>query len=141
MIDPDGGTNRLRLPAELTRLAQAREWCRLHAARCGVSGPGLADMELAVTEAVSNVIRHGYGEDPAQVIELVVESTDDALVLVIRDRGPVFDPTLLPSVDLNEPTTGGYGVHLIHSVMDDVVWRRQGGWNELRLVRLLQPHT
>lgn len=133
-VDPAG--ERLVLPADLDRLAEARSWARQHAEAAGFSGRDLGEIELAVTEAVSNVIRHGYRDVDDGTVELQVEVSDRELVLRIVDEGPAFDPTQGEPVELSEPRPGGYGLYLIETVMDEVAWRRrEDDTNELRLVR------
>jgi len=126
----------LRFPADLQRLGEARAWGREQAAAAGFAGRELREVELALTEAVSNVIRHGYKSDPAGVLEVHAEIDDATLTLRIVDHAPAFDPTGGEPVDLSEPNAGGYGLYLIETVMDEVTWRRRtDGANELRLVR------
>ncbi len=131
----DPPADRLSIPADLERLVDAREWTRGHAELSGFEGHALTEIELAVTEAVSNVIRHGLRLDPDQVVTL--EATGDAgsLEIVVTDRGPAFDPRTNPEPDLSEPRAGGYGTYLIRTVMDEVRWQHRNGKNRLTLVR------
>ena len=123
------------------------------------SAPDLAsDVELAADEAVTNVIEHGYGSQPANAdprtpgrlsgeIELAVAREGDDLVLRILDAAPEFDPTKAPSPDINAPletrSPGGCGIHLIRQLMDDMTYRRLSkipargpeGLNELTLTK------
>lgn len=132
-------SHQLVLAADLDRLGDARAWLREHAQNAGFSGKPLTELELAMTEAVSNVVRHGYEGRPGQTVELVVDVDEEALVLRILDSGPPFDPMAV-DVDLSEPGSGGYGIHLIRTVADQLTWRpRSDGGNELCLVRRRPP--
>ena len=85
---------------------------------------------LAVDEAVCNVIRHGYGEDPDARIELrvtVVGDPPDELIIEILDRAPKVDLAKIRSRDLNDIRPGGLGVHIISEIMDQVDYRHRDG--------------
>jgi serine/threonine-protein kinase RsbW len=127
--------DRLVLPADLGRLAEARLWVTAHAERLGFAGRDLTEIELALTEALSNAVRHGLQQDAEQEVILEAVPTATGLQIVLRDRGPAFDPTTTPEPDLAEPRAGGYGIHLIRTVMDEVLWQYDDGENRLTLVR------
>lgn len=94
---------------------------------CGVIPQASASLsynvQLAVDEAVANVIRHAYRDDPHGVVELTVELHSDRLVLHIRDWGLSFDPSAVPEPDLAEPQERGYGVYVIRNLMDEVTYQ------------------
>lgn len=78
----------------------------------------VTDLELAVTEACANAVRHAY-EDGTGDVELSLRPTDDRLELVVADTGagiqlPLPDPPAAPSPD------GGMGLALIRAVVDDL---------------------
>ena len=127
--------DRLVLPADLGELHRARAFVRERAQQAGFASPALGEIDLAVTEAVSNVMRHAYGGDASQ--ELAVEVTVRAgeLVVEVIDQGAT--PERLPEEDpdLDDPGPGGYGLYLIRTVMDEVRWSRQPRGNVLRLAR------
>ena len=92
---------------------------------------------VALQEMVTNVLRHGYDLDESRPIEVVFELGDDSLQIVLRDRGPAFDPLAYDTSDCDAETMpregGGFGIHIARAVMDKVEYRRENGWNELRL--------
>src|SRR6267378_2583349 len=51
----------------------------------------LGDLKLAVTEACSNSVRHGYAEGSEGVVEVLYELQADRLVVEVADNGPGFD--------------------------------------------------
>ena len=62
---PDGPTRRrLRIPADLDRLAEVRALVREVATSCGAPAVCIDDLVQAVDEAVTNVILHGYRGAP-----------------------------------------------------------------------------
>ena len=49
-------------------------------------------LELAVTEAASNIMRHAYQGRTDQPIQLVAEAFSDRIVIRLFHHGVVFDP-------------------------------------------------
>lgn len=105
---------------------------------------GAGDMELALAEAVTNIIRHGYGPQGGPV-RVEAESGPEGVLLRIFDWGrPIpggalaeagfhrfdFDPG-----DLDSVPAGGMGLPLIAMLMDDVGYRTDARQNMLTLLR------
>lgn len=103
-------------------------------------------IEVATAEALTNIVRHGYGAVAGHAIRLQLEESRVGLAIDIWDRGrpmpdgllrhadPVttfgFDPT-----DLAALPEGGMGLALIKSAFDDVRYASREGVNRLTLVR------
>ncbi len=103
---------------------------RLHAS--GLDKSVIEDLNLALTEAMTNIARHGYlGQ--AGDIHLSIRVDDTYLTCQLEDSGIAFDPTLLghnapnPS-DLKE---GGYGWYIIRKLSDQLFYAREDGRNRL----------
>jgi len=129
----------LHIAAEVKNLSEIRRFVQETASALGLPPAMIPNVILAVDEAVSNVIAHGYqGQEGA--IEIEVSREGDALVIRIRDEAPPFDPTIVPPPDVTLPLEqripGGLGIHLIRQIMDEMTHRvtHQGG-NELTLVK------
>lgn len=94
---------------------------------------------LSVDEALTNVIRHAYGEaedKPIDVsIALVGEESDAALEIRLRDFGPPVDPSQIRGRDLADVRPGGLGVHIIQECMDVVEYRPAEGGGTLLVLR------
>jgi anti-sigma regulatory factor (Ser/Thr protein kinase) len=86
-------------------------------------------VELALSEALSNAIRHGCKNDSSKLLQCCV-TFDDAgeLVIVVRDPGSGFDVTAVPDPleDANLLKPGGRGVFLINQLMDTVEYSEEG---------------
>lgn len=132
----------LDLPAAgLSDLAAIRTFVRTAATSLGVQRQATDDLVVAVDDAAANVINHGYGGRPGP-LEVEVSGDDDEVVVRLRDRAPVFDPTTRPAPDLGAPlgrrAPGGLGIHLARTCVDRMEHRRRpGSGNELTLVRRL----
>lgn len=91
-------------------------------------------VELAVVEALNNVIKHSYGNQPGHRVEVDLEALSDRLVFTILNWGIPFsqknraelksDPT--ESATLSE---GGMGLFIIDQVMDKVEYLVMEGAN------------
>ena len=84
--------------------------------------PRLRDeLVLAVDEACTNVIRHGYGPDCEGPLTVRATRCAATLTLEIVDEAPAVDPASLRPGTLGECRCGGLGIALIDRIMDD--WR------------------
>jgi serine/threonine-protein kinase RsbW len=130
-------TVRLTIPAKaeyitLVRLALSG-LSRLHP----FSEETLGDLKLAVTEACTNSVRHGY-EDGEGTVEIVYELQPDRLVVEVADDGPGFDAAGdRPTEDAL--AEGGLGIEIIRAVSDEFeAGERAGGHgSRLRFVKML----
>jgi len=129
----------LSIEAALSNLAAIRDFVRQAETALGVDPDTISDTVLAVDEAASNIIRHGYRGQKGE-IEIEVCRTGDDLVIRLRDDAASFDPTVVPAPDINVPLTmrrpGGLGIHFMRQTVDEVRHRQKpGGGNELTLVK------
>ena len=109
----------LTIPAELSQLEHVRTWIVGHLRAGGVRDAVRVDVELVVTEALANVVRHTFAGREG-TIEIVVELADERLRLEITDDGPPWDGAVAaPAADGG----GGYGMRLMAEVMDTVEHR------------------
>ena len=94
--------------------------------------------QLAVEEAVTNVIVHGYAGNPGQIL-ITCRTTPHLAEVQIRDSAPPFDPLSMAEPDITEEIEerqiGGLGVFLIRRVMDEILYRYEDGDNILVLIK------
>jgi serine/threonine-protein kinase RsbW len=132
----------LRISAEATNLARIRRFVQGRAIEFGADPEAAWDVVQAVDESVTNIIEHGYrGADG--IVEVEIQAEGGVLVVLLRDHAPVFDPTGVPSPDLDTPLDrrplGGMGVHLTRDLTDEVRHQSPPGWsNELTLVKKIR---
>ena len=124
----DGGrTVHLRIPAKpeyitlcrlaLTGIAQVRS----------IGDDVMAELKLALTEAVSNSVRHAYGPDGGGHVDVVYELRPDAIRIEVVDDGAGFDPDEAPSFEGEELSEGGLGIAIIRSIADEFELRSSPG--------------
>jgi serine/threonine-protein kinase RsbW len=126
----------LTIPSRLTAIDDARRWVTGHIAPAGASVETVWEVELALTEALSNIMRHAYGGDESQRIELGLELDERRLELRIVDFGKPFALDAYQEPDLEASPTGGYGVQMIGELMDEV--ERTDGSIEGTCLRLVK---
>lgn len=126
-----GRDDTLVLPSQLARMAEAREWVAARAVAAGFDERAVWEVELAVTEALSNVIHHSYHDDESREVHLSLDVDDEKLTVVVRGFGKPFDRTAYRPEDRDPDRPGGYGISLIEQAMDEVAWEDNG--NRLRL--------
>lgn len=93
--------------------------------------------QLAVCEAVENIIQHGYRSDDGD-IRLTAQAAPGALTVEIVDSAPAFDPTgyaVETSASRRNARVGGHGLLMMRRVMDDISYERRGRRNILRLTK------
>ena len=96
-----------------------------------------ASLNLALEEAVVNVIDYAYPEGVDGTMEIDVSEKDNVLTISLIDSGKTFDPTARGEVDitagLEDRPIGGLGIHLIRTIMDHVEYERKDGKNILTM--------
>jgi len=129
----------LRIPAKaeyitlcrlaLTGLAQLRD----------INEDTMADLKLALTEAVSNSVRHAYGENGNGHVDITYELQPDRLGIQVVDDGNGFDPDEAPFIEGEELSEGGLGIAIIRTIADEFEIDSKPGarGSRLRFVKLL----
>jgi sigma-B regulation protein RsbU (phosphoserine phosphatase) len=98
-------------------------------------------MNLAIEEAVVNVMNYAYPEGTTGSVNIEVQANDARLKFVISDSGKHFDPTSVAEADTSlsaeDRSIGGLGIYLVRQLMDSVNYERIGGFNVLTLRKKL----
>lgn len=99
----------------------------------------VGDIRLALEEAVTNIIMHGYADADDHEIEIRFSASADRVAFTILDDGQPFNPLGAPAPDLDrdfdEMAIGGLGIHLIRELMDNVSYERIDGRNVLVMAK------
>jgi serine/threonine-protein kinase RsbW len=83
----------------------------------------MLNVPVALTEALSNAILRGNGEDPGKHVHVRASVTAQRLVMEVRDEGGGFDIercTRDPTSPENVEREDGRGLFLMRSLMDSV---------------------
>lgn len=115
---------RNRVVLELATIAEnvgvARLVAAMLAAQADFTVAEVDEVKLAVSEAVTNAIVHGYGSDPGHTVHLEVSITGGALEIAVVDRGRGIENVTLamqPAVS-SDPDRMGLGFCFMESHMD-----------------------
>ena len=132
----------LRVPAEERHLAEIRDFIQDVGEKILIPNKVLGNTKLAVDEACTNIVKHGYkGREPG-VIEVVVTGNGREFSIAIHDNGKSFDLRNVKSPDLKmyveTRRRGGLGVFLMNQLMDEVRYRGGADGNVLTMSKRLR---
>ena len=132
----------IRIDSRLDLVEMAARSVRALCATSGLPARECAHVELAVDEALNNVIRHAYHGEAGHPIEIAFALEANRFTIEISDEGEpmtrrapaelAFDPG-----DIANLPEGGMGLYIIHNVMDEVEYHRFGDRNALTMSRRL----
>lgn len=111
---------------------------------CEANGFDMAttmQINLAIEEAVVNVMNYAYPEGTKGDITIETKANNNEVFFIISDTGKPFDPTAKAEVDITlsaeDRAIGGLGIHLIRQIMDHINYERVDGHNILTLIKKL----
>jgi serine/threonine-protein kinase RsbW len=111
------------------------------AARRGLPGDAVADMNVALDEVLTNVLSHAYDDAGPHEIRIVLAVYPGALLAEVEDDGRPFDPLTVAPPDRTAPLAereiGGLGIHFVRNLLTDVAYERIGDRNRLVLAKAL----
>lgn len=97
-------------------------------------------LNVVLTEAMVNAIKHANADDPDKQVDVRITITDNELIIQVFDQGQGFDLSSVhdPDFDDLEHLEGsGRGVFIMRSLMDSVVYRKVCGGNVLEMRKRL----
>lgn len=135
----------LRLCATINSLTTLGVALRQFLAALPVNEAWIYPLDLALCEAASNIIRHGYHDDASARYRVCFSHDGRAVTVTLYDSGvPVpEDKRQPPVIDPDAPLTleslseGGRGMQLIFSGVDRVSYHQGETENQLTLVKTL----
>ncbi|MFA5293034.1 MAG: ATP-binding protein [Phycisphaerae bacterium] len=106
-----------------------------HAQQFGYSSDDLFAMHLAMEEALVNAVKHGNKRDMNKNIAIEYDVTPEKIDVSVTDQGHGFNPDNVedPRCGDNIYKTGGRGVLLMKSYMDEVEYNETG--NSVHMVK------
>lgn len=94
------------------------------------------EIEQSLFEALNNAIEHGSKHDRSKHVQCCVACDHErGMLIVVRDPGPGFDPSSIPSpvIGSNLFSEGGRGIYLINQLMDEVRFEKGGTEIHMRI--------
>lgn len=95
-------------------------------------------LNLVLTEATSNAIRHSSDSDPKDTVRIKINIESDDLIIKVYDHGQGFDLESVPVPDFDHPREGGMGIFFIKTFMDSVTYTQQEDCNILEIKKSLK---
>jgi serine/threonine-protein kinase RsbW len=108
---------RLNLPREVDSVPAVRRLLRCALAILHVDRQSGADLEIALTEACANVVKHASGADK---FEVRLDVADDRCAIDVLDNGTGFDPAELAGASPAAHSERGRGLFLIKALSENV---------------------
>jgi serine/threonine-protein kinase RsbW len=130
----------MAFPGRFSSLDSIRKFYAHAAEQAGLDQEAIAEVELAVDEAASNIIDHAYGGEGKGEIECSCRVIPEGLEIILHDHGKPFDPAMVAPPDLTSDVCcrepGGLGLHFMKSLMDSVEFSFNGhGGNLLTMTK------
>jgi serine/threonine-protein kinase RsbW len=133
--EPD--TVELRMPPQPENLALARLALTGVGAVAGASDAAVAELKLAITEACTNAILHGYDGSPGGELVVRYRVGTAALEVEIEDDGGGFDPDD-PGARESSAEGQGMGLMIIRAITSDVTIESDESGSRISFVRRLE---
>jgi sigma-B regulation protein RsbU (phosphoserine phosphatase) len=138
-VHPSASERHLILHNDIQQIPQLAEFVETIAEEKNLDQSMAMSLNLALEEAVTNVIEYAYPEGSDGLVDIEAILREGRLDFIITDSGIPFDPTANPEVDINagleERRIGGLGIHLVRQIMDTVDYRREDGKNILTMTK------
>jgi serine/threonine-protein kinase RsbW len=122
-----GPEEEIRCRARLENLEFFRAFVEQACRKAGGDPDACFALKLAVDEACTNIVLHGYRGLPPGEIALAFRSEPERIVVTITDGAAPFLPEKIPAPDRapgwEERPASGLGWHLIQKTMDSVEYQ------------------
>lgn len=131
----------LTLPNDIETIPTLSQFIDECAETVGLDSSLTMALNLAIEEAVVNVMLYAYHEGTVGDVTIRFSATGEELEIVITDSGTPFDPTQCQDADITlsveERPIGGLGIFLERQLMDAISYRRADGHNILTMRKTL----
>ena len=129
----------LELPSDVRSIEHAVGYVMARCSICEIAAKRLdLNLRVGLTEALSNAMLYGNGDDPTKRVLVEVTVLERRVVARVIDQGSGFDPNRVPDPTLPENLTRpcGRGLFLMRELLDEVSFNDRG--NEVTLVLRLE---
>ena len=132
MPQPTARSVEIVIRNEIAELATLRDSLERIGAELGVPGKPLMQLQVALDEIASNVIKYGWPDGGNHELRVRITGQQDRIEVEIVDDGREFDPRQAPAPEpqpagRREP--GGLGIHLVKQLVDRLEYERIDGRN------------
>jgi serine/threonine-protein kinase RsbW len=94
-------------------------------------------INLVLTEAMANAIKYASAEDSEKLVHILINISEDDLMIKVFDKGQGFDINSIPNPDFEKLEDRGRGIYLIRTLMDSVSYKKVKNGNVLEMTKKL----
>ena len=132
-------TEKITLNCDIGRITELNAFLQSVGERLKLNESVLSQVQMAVEEAVVNVMNYAYPDGKNGFVTIKVMSDGHELRMVVIDSGIAFDPTQKEKADttlsVEDRPIGGLGIFLIREMMDSINYERVDGRNILMMIK------
>ena len=131
----------LTLQNDIAQIPLLADFIGEAAAAWGLRSDHTQAVNLALEEALTNVMMYAYPKGETGSISLKAVKHPDRIDFILSDAGRPFDPTAAEEPDVTLPVEqrpiGGLGIFLVKKIMDSVSYCRTAGENILTMTKII----
>ncbi len=113
----------------------------------GLDVKSAGEVELCVTEAATNAVRHAYHDETGHTVTIQLEASRNRLQIEVADSGTPMSQELQNMLGSGELTLrtqsddfhllneNGRGLRIIHDLMDQVSYERSDNFNSMKMTK------
>jgi serine/threonine-protein kinase RsbW len=134
--------SRLIVQVDSNAMRQMDRFVAGFVSECGISNEEAHRILILLEELLTNLMKYGYLDQPEPGrAEIVLELDGDRLEIEFIDDGCPFDPFAASANLFDEPVetrpVGGFGLHILRSMCDEMRYERRNDSNVIRLTRVI----
>jgi anti-sigma regulatory factor (Ser/Thr protein kinase) len=113
-----------KFSSDLNNLEKICTFITRYAKQAGLDERQVYAVQLAVDEAATNIIEHGYRSSGEGEVVITCRPEVDGLRIILHDHAPPFNPDEIPppvtDTSLEDLKPRGLGIFLMRKMMDEV---------------------
>ncbi|MBQ7212438.1 MAG: SpoIIE family protein phosphatase [Muribaculaceae bacterium] len=141
--DGDSEEIRVEMTSDINQITRLEGLCNSLRDKFSIEQQLATRLNVALEEAVSNVILYGFNnnDNPKNRLSVSARKSSGKIIIKIVDNARAFDPTATAApdttLDADERPIGGLGIYLIRQIMDTVNYERIDNQNILTITKKL----
>ena len=141
--DTDSEEISVEMTSDINQITRLEGLCNSIRDKFSVEQQLATRLNVALEEAVSNVILYGFNnnDNPKNRLSVSARKSSGKIIIKIVDNARAFDPTATAApdttLDADERPIGGLGIYLIRQIMDTVNYERIDNQNILTITKKL----
>ena len=141
--DTDSEEISVEMTSDINQITRLEGLCNSLRDKFSIEQQLATRLNVALEEAVSNVILYGFNnnDNPKNRLSVSARKSSGKIIIKIVDNARAFDPTAKDdpdtTLDADERPIGGLGIYLIRQIMDTVNYERIDNQNILTITKKL----